>query len=94
MGKHTPGPWEVVEMSDGKRFVAVRPGYLCDRVATVDGRCGIPGPGPSDERLDANARLIAAAPKLYALVRAWSISVPHGAHSDTCRAMIAEIEGE
>jgi hypothetical protein len=41
----------------------------------------------------ANARLIAAAPELLALVRAWLLTDPHGTHSAACRAAIAKAEG-
>jgi len=85
------GPWVSIEgLARGEGGGGESGGWT---VAQEDGAREVVAlcEGPDAE---ANARLIAAAPKLYALVRAWSISVPHGAHSDTCRAMIAEIEGE
>jgi hypothetical protein len=67
---HTPGPWHDAEGSHG-HYVAVKAstGRTIARVSW----------GENDA---ANARLIAAAPDLLALIRAWALSDPHGTHSD------------
>ena len=79
--KHTKGPWQVdcgmVQTEDGT------PIAWMDR--------DTPKTIPTER--DANARLIAAAPQLYALVRAHRISNPHDAYAETIDALIAQIEG-
>ena len=44
------------------------------------------------ENQKANAVLMANAPKMCHLIRAWCISDPHGTHSDACRKIIEDIE--
>jgi hypothetical protein len=83
MSKHTPGPWTTSNASP--------PDYIWD----ADGEreiCRLNDDLPTPEH-QANADLIAAAPDLYALVRAWLLSDPHGTHSDACRAAIVKVEG-
>jgi acetamidase/formamidase len=64
MTKHTPGPWRVVRANPspttGPLLIAGgKPGYIAD-VRVVHG----------NEENNANARLIAAAPQMFALLRA------------------------
>lgn len=46
------------------------------------------------ERIPANARLIAASPMLYALVRAHALAYPNDEYADRIATVISEIEGE
>jgi hypothetical protein len=48
----------------------------------------------SEAEQQANARLIASAPELYALVRSYRISNPLDAYADHADNLIAKIEGE
>lgn len=65
--KHTPGPWSVYEADDGDWHV----------VAGDDGELEIAGFVDGGE---ANARLIAAAPDLLAIARAW-LKLHSGKHT-------------
>ena len=86
---HTPGPWRVTQ----------------ERNATVPGHTNI-GAGdygsiastsyrrPSLEENEANARLIAAAPELLALLVEWPVNMPASewnAWHDRRRALLARI---
>jgi ligand-binding sensor domain-containing protein len=44
--------------------------------------------------MEANARLIAAAPELYSLVRAHALAYPYDEYSEKIAEVIAKIEGE
>ena len=69
MSEHTPGPWEVFNFSKmGRRFVTVRSGNM--EVADVTSFVG-PYSARDEERADANARLIAAAPQLLKACKAF-----------------------
>ena len=85
--KHTPGPWWLGVSEDGRHYRAVNAkGHM--QLATVvwlmdddDLYCA-----PSPE-CEANARLIAAAPKMYEL-----LAIRAASGDDECRALIAEID--
>jgi hypothetical protein len=96
MSKHTPGPWT---------------GYKCiepSRAWTINASpknvvCGISGGAmidKSDEELEANARLIAAAPDLLdalrcclAMIEGEGLDELHGDLAEVVRAAIARAEG-
>lgn len=63
--KHTPGPWKVYRAENGKII-----GIGVDRPGDEDHAAGITDPGfglwGGEDEKAANARLIAAAPDLYA----------------------------
>lgn len=84
--KFTPGPWSVVN-----QYVVSK--YTMDAIARVHGR----GPGSLDE-IYANARLISAAPDLYAALVALLIHPGRDDLSDDvliqCDAAIAKVLGE
>ena len=85
MSKHTPGDWHAQHRitQDGKggtKRYHILAGS--DRSIQI---CTMPG---WDEEDEANAKLVASAPRLLALVRAWLLTNPHGEHSDACRAVI------
>lgn len=64
MATHTPGPWQSFGASTGKRApVGVLDGKRNIRIADVGDR------GQIVKEIDANARLIAAAPDLLAFAR-------------------------
>lgn len=92
MSTHTPGPWHH-QYTAGKHNQAV--------YAEADGRdIAVIYPDPNGE-LEANARLIAAAPDLLALVREGAATFPHTkaerlAHigwMDKARALLATLDG-
>lgn len=60
MTKHTAAPWEFIASTPENGFecffICAGEGYSQRQIATVD--------GPQDEKGEANARLIAAAPEL------------------------------
>lgn len=65
---HTPGPWEICQMTedDGPRHLAVRRLNQARRAV-----CLVSGLSTVDEEDEANAALIAAAPDLLAAIRGW-----------------------
>lgn len=80
MGKHTPGPWAETNDSDwsvdtdgSNTFIHIGPlGQDPVAIAVVDAAWG------KDELLDANARLIAAAPELLEILRTVIFGDPNG----------------
>lgn len=80
---HTPGPWHVYD----SRFREVN-GAIMDaagnKVASAH--------GPTTEELEANARLIAAAPELLEALRRATALLAGGPTRDFCRAAIAKAE--
>jgi hypothetical protein len=62
MNKHTPGPWEVSKLGNGLYILGDRRPGSAQVVATVG--------GSSQANLEANARLVAAAPELLAQLKA------------------------
>ena len=87
-GQHTPGPWRSRELgSEGARIF---PDYgdIRERgktIADVRGR---------DTLTDfANARLIAAAPELLALIRSYATTYPLDEYHDKATAAIAKATG-
>lgn len=89
MSKFTPGPWFVqVSGGDKETISAEKPGLLVDVY------------GLTYEMRGANARLIAAAPEMYALLQRYlqSAATPHKVDlaevDQAARALLARIEGE
>lgn len=90
--KHTPGPWHVAPGINGARYVA-SDGYGYIPIRTPF-RADAFTPGSdnrsdhTDEELDANARLIAAAPALLSALQAveWSGSedLEEGGYAPAC----------
>jgi hypothetical protein len=66
--KHTPGPWEVVALMDGQSIQTLTESRICwiwNHKEYKGKPCGsIESQDKTQEELDANARLIAAAPDL------------------------------
>ncbi len=57
-GGHTPGPWMATRsLHDSRVVICTEHGHRIDVASTYAGGCGVP--------VEANARLIAAAPELY-----------------------------
>ena len=67
MSKHTPGSWCVRNIPTGQRFIGPSSDGSAPSVAMVMSRVNVP-----DERLAADARLIAAAPDLLAALRTFA----------------------
>lgn len=67
--KHTPGPWSILPLEDGAKFLRVRGTQLGFRYKVCDVHA--PFQHNKDEVLEsqANARLIAAAPDLLAALQ-------------------------
>jgi hypothetical protein len=64
MSAHTPGPWCVRDLPTAQRYIGPSHDGGAPSVAFVLSRVNVP-----DERLDADARLVAAAPELlYSLL--------------------------
>lgn len=79
--KWTPGTWKVAGRGDGnKRLPTLANGKI---IAAI-----------RDEGSLADARLIAAAPTLYALVRAHALAYPHDEYAEAIAEVVAQIEGE
>ena len=100
MSKHTPGPWSVTEYENELLVTSEKSGAyvaLCDGIsATID----------SSEELQANARLIAAAPDLLHALKSFLRAPSAGSNGpgsvtivvqsfnfDAARAAIAKTEG-
>ena len=64
MSAHTPGPWCVRNIPTGQRYIGPSADGSAPTVACVLLRANVP-----DDRLAADARLIAAAPDLLAALR-------------------------
>ena len=85
---HTPGPWK-------DRVATGTPDHMIS--GSGEGVCVIPfkyGEGSGTARRNANARLIAAAPELLALLVEWPVNMPASewnAWHDRRRALLARI---
>ena len=100
MSAHTPGPWRLVREGDAfDGYWNILAAHQTARskfgpqVATVLGRLG------HDSESEANARLIAAAPRMLealraALARFESEPVGVAAHIGAIRAILRDVEGE
>ena len=92
MSQHTPGPWQTTKHQRASLAEA------SIEVASAGGRpiCDM-GDYPNEED-GANARLIAKAPEMYALLQAFVDMYPPDNHFsgtfDKARALLLEIEGE
>ena len=62
---HTPGPWCVRDLPTGQRYIGPSSDGGAPSVALVLSRVNVP-----EERLAADARLVAAAPELLAALQA------------------------
>jgi hypothetical protein len=88
-GNHTPGPW----------IIGTDPRYPAEPCvdAVVDGvvwhiaLCHM-GLGPDDSSAEANARLIACAPELYAALKE-VLPALHGKHQELALAAIEKADG-
>ena len=85
---HTPGPWIVTNLGEGKRgasYGLVIQGRDVNPILTM----------PSGERNEANARLISAAPNMYLLLRAILISnlLVETAYEKKVDEILAKVEG-
>ena len=95
MSKHTQGPWAVRDIPTGQRYIGPSQDGGAPSVALVLSRVNVP-----DERLAADARLIAAAPELLEalrnLVEEQDANEGHAtaATYDKARAAIAKATGE
>ena len=95
MSKHTPGPWKAVYGTSRKLWVRDSGGFLCFmtepfRYPNQDGRYAI-----EILEMEANARLIAAAPDLLeALKDARFALYGNGAGNPKIDAAIAKAEGK
>ena len=87
---HTPGPWTVRERSDD-----YTEGYFIEAVDRDV--CTVAVAGQTDRAQCANARLIAAAPEMLAMLAEWPVNMPAEAwnrwHTER-RALLARIAGE
>lgn len=92
---HTPGPWSIDNYGAGQRIVVKgRPGFSGDyRIADAHFSSDLANCVRVRE-MQANARLIAAAPELYAALKEWAEN-PDGWNVDQvnhARAIIAKVE--
>jgi hypothetical protein len=83
MHKHTTGSWHWRHEATGW--------YLSPGVLIADGTDGTPG---GDELDRANARLIAAAPDLYALAKAFADTAIDDEFNEMLRAALAKVDGD
>ena len=86
MATHTPGPWTVRERSDD-----YTEGYFIEAVDRDI--CTVAVAGHTDKVQLANARLIAAAPEMLALLKSWLDGANAPLHYYS-RALLARIAGE
>lgn len=89
--KHTPGPWTAVikEVRGNGRCIASTANN-----ATREGlELGLEAKIVFDRENIANARLLAAAPELLALVRAYLNTYPLDEYSDRAEKLITRAEG-
>jgi len=95
MSAHTPGPWAADKLQDRSAFNIFMPGY-CSAGASVH-HCSNATGSMSSFEVDANARLIAAAPELLAALAEASVALRtgHNAHValDRAIATIAKATG-
>jgi hypothetical protein len=92
-GKHTPGPWEVKRSGSGYPYQVHAPNGNHVKDVTRWASISV----PSLPEGEANARLIAAAPDLLAIVRAVDghHAIPADSHlGERIRAAIAKATGE
>ena len=66
MSKHTPGPWGVRDLPTTQRYIGPSNDGGAPSVALVLARVNVP-----DERLSADASLVAAAPELLAALESF-----------------------
>jgi len=73
VSKHTPGPWDVQQLASCQAIQAgpkIRICHLPDHIEHDGEPCGsIESQDKTQDEIDANARLIAAAPELLAALR-------------------------
>ena len=82
--KHTPGPYEV-------RSCEVHPHHIIYQRDTGKQIASVTDHHDGTDK--ATALLLAAAPGLLALARAWALTDPHGTHAKACREAIAKSGG-
>lgn len=88
--KHTPGPWEVGDLDQNSQRI-VRSEHI--EICTCWHHCV----GSIEKQMEANARLIAAAPEMYEALKAaeewlsgWASAEPY---LETIRAALLKAEG-
>ena len=102
MSAHTPGPWTADKLQDQSAFNIFMQGYG-SAGASVH-HCSNATNCMGSLEVDANARLIAAAPDLLAALqllvaeyepnlKAFALNAPRKAKWDAARAAIAKVEG-
>lgn len=95
--KHTPGPWTVYEAHDRSLFISRGPAATDVRIAKILNSTAV---GPVRVRMEADARLIAVAPKmldeLKDLVSLIAAEYPKQQHVwlEGARDIIAKAEGK
>jgi hypothetical protein len=87
--KHTPGPWRVEWPFEGGALITAEDGH--GEIAQVKTRYSKTN---NIEEAHANARLIAAAPDLLALVRSYATTYPLDEYYDKATAAIAKATGD
>ena len=88
MSKHTPGPWDFVTLSiDGSAYTV----FAVDDNAPSKKICFFENPSDLGEQI-ANARLIAAAPEMYLLLRTLR-NCMKGEASEMIDEVLAKAEG-
>ena len=83
---HTPGPWCVRDLGTAKRYIGPSQDGGEPSVAFVLARVNVP-----EARLDADARLVAAAPELLAALQ--HVASGEGGYLPKVRAAIAKATG-
>lgn len=96
--KHTPGPWQILPEEADKDYIRIRGTVLGGRykVANVPTPTYEGVPPREVEETRANARLIAAAPELLAMLEAWfehEYGYGIGPTHDEVKTLIAKAKG-
>jgi hypothetical protein len=107
MSAHTPGPWNIVDTGGERLRLQIHADSAPVVVAALldtDDRVGASGPHGVSKVAEANARLIAAAPRMLETLRTfcnhykdrpWLLGVSSraAAHLEEARAILRDVEG-